>query len=672
MSVLPAQRILDLREQLTECAFQYYVTNSPTISDQEYDARFRELLSLEKNHPEMFDPNSPTMRVGSSVPNALALVAHKVRMLSLDNLADIYETLKFFKDFANQEITMEMKIDGLSLHLSYVKGRLDRAVTRGDGKKGEDVTENARTIHTIPLILRKPVTIDVRGEIYWRLSSFQRYNRTLPEIQRYSNPRNGAAGIMRQKDSQAVAPCGLDFVAYSIPGDVPKTVETQEDLLAYLESLGFLSTMTLAVTKEVSGQPFITTIVEPNHLNTAIEFLDNYRKSLDLDTDGLVLKISSLATQRDVGEGERAPHWGAAYKFPPESKSTKLLSVTVHVGKTGQITPVAQLEPVNLGGAMVQYASLCNQDELNRLGIDVGDYVMVQRAGEVIPKVVALDRPSPVKEDVNKSYQLPKLCPCCKSQLQRLEEKVHLFCKNLDCHDQILARLTYATGKDALDIDGCGEKSVQTLIMQGGVKRLSDLFEFKNWSIFKTAQRKKVQEGVELAKQAPMWRKLAAMNIESIGKVSSQDLCIKFDCILSMYSDPETMKNVVGKVATDIFCKWVDENIDELDRLAGLGFHIREDRKTAGPLSGKAFCITGGLSTGSRPDISALIESKGGAVKGTVTKKVDFLIQGGGGGNNKAEDAAKWGTRIIREEELYRMIGMAMPKITHVTNGEEL
>jgi DNA ligase (NAD+) len=411
----------------------------------------------------------------------------------------------------------------------------------------------------------------------------------------------------------------------------------------------------------MKGLPVLTCAIDREELKAAIEFLDDYRKALDLDTDGLVIKLSSLEAQRDFGEGTRSPKWAGAYKFPPEMKETRLLDVVVQVGKTGQITPVAQLEPVGLGGTVVQRASLCNQDELNRLGIDIGDYVKVQRSGEVIPKIVGLGRPSPTKQDVNKSYQLPKTCPCCSTPLERPESMVHFYCFNTDCRDQVFARLVYAVGKDALDIDGCGEGMVQLLMDKAAVRQLSDMYALADLTILKPAARKKLQDGLEKAKQAPLWRKLAALNIEGVGKVSCQDLGVKYDNLEAMIDDQAGIVELLGEIAATALRSAIFTNIEELERLKGFGFNFIEDRKAAGPLSGKTFVITGTLTSGRRDDVSALIESKGGVVKGTVTRNVDFLVQGIGGGSNKAAGAAKWGTRMISEEELYQMIGIAMP-----------
>lgn len=666
-----AERILDLRQELNEHAFRYYVLSSPTISDADYDKKFRELLELEKEHPELNDPTSPTMRVGSPVPTGMKKVRHKVRMLSLDNVNNLAETLAFFSEHEGEEATLEMKIDGLSLHLVYKEGRLVQAITRGDGSEGEDVTENARTVRNLPLKLLKPVNIDVRGEIYWPLSLFHKFNASLDESDRYSNPRNAASGLIRQKDSRKVAKCTLSFVAYSVPTDLPSGVTTQEALLEYLETLGFATPTTLPVTRDMAGLPTLTCALTAAELEPAIRFLEDYKKSLDLDTDGLVIKLSSIEAQRDVGEGTRAPRWAAAYKFPPETKATRLINVVVQVGKTGQITPVAQLEPVNLGGAMVQKASLCNQDELNRLGIDIGDYVYVQRSGEVIPKIIGLARPSPTKADPTKSYQLPKCCPCCASPLVREEEMVHLYCQNPECFDQLFARLVYAVSKEALDIDGCGENAVRLLMTKNGVRKLSDLFALQEISVLKPAAKAKFLAGREKAKQAPLWRKLAALSIDKVGKETCQKLATRYDTISDMINDADGLKELIGDVASTNLRRSIFENIDELERLQSLGFEFIEDRKSAGPLSGKTFVITGTLVSGRRDEVSSRIEAKGGVVKGTVTKNVNYLVQGMDGGNNKAAAAKKWGTVIITEEELYSMMGEEMPLVSDTELLEE-
>jgi len=583
-------------------------------------------------------------------------------MLSLENVNNIEETLHFFKNHLGEQVILEMKIDGLSLHLSYKRGKLERAVTRGDGFQGEDVTENARTIRTIPLILpHNSIDVDVRGEVYWRLSSFRRFNEKISHDERFANPRNGASGSMRQKDSKEVSKRKLDFVAYNIPvHTMVDEMETQDEVLSYLESLGFITPTTLPVARDMEGLPCVSITLNKEELTEAIAYMDQYRRALDLDTDGVVIKLQNMAAQFEAGAGTRTPKWAAAYKFPPEIKETCLLGVLIQVGKTGQVTPVAQLEPVDLGGAVVQRASLCNQDELNRLGIDIGDYVKVQRSGEVIPKVVGLARPSPTKSDTQRSYQLPKTCPCCSEQLVRVPGLVNLYCPNEDCKDQVFARLCYAVSKDALDIDGCGENTVR-LLMEQKVRSLVDIFRLTNLSFLKPATARKVKEGLLKAKEAPLWRKLSALSIEGIGKVGCQDLAQKYSSLADMVDDPAGVIEVIGRVAAKSLVDYVDTHIDDFGALSGLGFNFQEDRSSAGPLVGKAFCITGKLMSGMRDDVENLIRKHGGAVKGQVTKKVDYLIQGLEGGANKAAGASKWGTRVITEEDLYNMIGIPMP-----------
>ena len=660
-NITDSERILNLRKELTDYSFWYYTHHTSMVPDAQYDLLFRELLALEKEHPEMADPNSPTMRVGSNVPTGQRKVKLGVPMLSLDNVNNIEETLKFFSSVATQEVTIEMKLDGLSLDLKYVDGCLVQALTRGNSVEGADVTENARTIRTLPLVLREPVTIGVRGEVCWALSAFNAYNATAEEP--FANPRNGASGSMSLKDSKEVAKRNLSFVAYSIPTGLPIHVNDQEALLDHLETLGFMSTMTLPPTKDMPGLPYTTCSLVKEEIEAAIKMLGDYREFIDFETDGLVIKMSSLKDQRDMGEGTRSPKWAAAYKFPPEIKETRLLNVILQVGKTGQVTPVAQLEPVSLGGTVVQRASLCNQDEMNRLGIDIGDMVYVQRSGEVIPKLIGLARPAPGKVDVNKGYQMPKTCPSCGSVLKRLEGMVHVYCPNsTGCKDQIYGKMLYAVSKEALDIDGCGDVTVTTLI-NAAIHSLADLYEAKDFTFLSVNQAKKLKAGLEKAKSAPLWRKLVALSIEDVGKTRCQDLTSKFNSLVSMVENDESfakVSEILGKVGTASFMSTLDGLVDDISRLEACGFKFEEEAKVQGPLSGKSFCITGSLLSGSRDTVSALISHHGGTMKGTVTKKCDFLVMGADGGLNKASAAAKYGTQVIDEAAVYQMIGIPM------------
>jgi DNA ligase (NAD+) len=685
-NITDSERILNLRKELTHYSFWYYTHHTSLVADEQYDHMLKELVNLEKDHPEMADPNSPTMRVGSNVPTGFLLVEHAVKMLSLDNVTSVDETAKFFSSVSTQEVTIEMKLDGLSLHLDYVDGNLVRAVTRGNGSEGADVTENARTIKTLPLVLLEPVTVSIRGEVCWSLSAFNAHNASLPPEDAVANPRNGASGSMSLKDSKEVAKRNLSFIAYSVPTGLPPRIGCQEALLEWLGSLGFVTTMSLPVTKDMAGLPYLTSSLVKDELDAAIRYLDDYRKHVDFGTDGLVVKLSSLADQRDLGEGTKSPKWAAAYKFPPEIKETRMIGVVIQVGKTGQMSPVALLDPVSLGGAIVQRVSLCNQDEFDRLSVDIGDTVYVQRSAEVIPKVMGLARPAPGKVDVNRGYQMPKTCPSCGSLLVREKGMVHLYCPNTEsCKDQIYGKLFYALGKSALDIDGCGEVTVSTLMSKGNVKSLTDLYELEDFSFLSPTQAKKLKLGLEKAKTSPLWRKLCALNIEGIGKTKSQELTAKFNSLKGMVEGRTNIDEAISPDST-VEAKKVSANQDivvdilgpvgvlsladaydsgevqtAITRLAAHGFLFQEEARVQGPLSGKSFCITGSLLSGSRDEVGALITKYGGSVKSSVTKKCDYLIMGSEGGLNKQTAAAKFGTVILDESTLYTMIGIPMP-----------
>jgi DNA ligase (NAD+) len=642
-----AQRIIDLRETVANHARRYF-HGEPIISDQEYDTMLAQLAELEQAHPEMGDKNSPTMRVGSPVPTSLKKVRHQKRMLSLEKAKTVEEILTFFKIFAGEIVTVEPKIDGLSLHLSYRRGELIQAITRGDGVEGEDVTENARTIRSIPLMLPKQTDLEVRGEVYWSIEKFNEYNEAADENEKYANPRNGAAGVMKQKDSSRVAKCRLDFMAYGATEDF---WTTDSALLINLYSLGFQT-------------PHLDTgALTAENLRFIIAACDKRRKTLGYDTDGVVIKLEECAQQRQAGEGETFPKWAIAFKFPPEAKPTKLLGVIEQVGKSGQITPVAEVEPVILGGVIVRRVSLCNQDEINRLGVNVGDRVLVQRSGEVIPKIIGL---ADAKPGDHPTYKMPNECPSCGTPLVRRQVEVHLFCPKRDCPAQYFGRLLFATGKSALDIDGLGETGIKELIAHGHVRELSDLFALNDFPFFLPTKRKKVKEGVEKAKSASLARKLAALNIDGVGIISAQDLAAKYDSLSSIYeactNNPKEVEGIVGPVSRAMIFNWIENNISEVEKLAMHGFLIQQDEKATGPLSGKTFCITGELKSGTRGQITTLIESSGGTVKSSVTRKVQYLIKGDiGGGNSKAAAQQKWNTPVISEETLYSMIGIPMP-----------
>jgi DNA ligase (NAD+) len=426
-----------LQQELLRHNHLYHTLNSPEISDAAYDKLFRELLELEKQRPDLVDPNSPTRRVGSALTGDFPKVKHTTKMLSLENAYTAGELLAFLG--RGCEALMEPKIDGLSLSLIYREGRLFKAVTRGDGSEGDDVTRNARTIVTIPLQLEEPLDLEVRGEVYMSLSVFARLNAELEirDEQPMANARNAAAGALKLKDPQEVARRHLSFVAYGTPQTIPG-VETQYDLEEYLAMIGFCTPSLLPASEEVNGvvQPII--LEDEKQILGLLARADELRQKLLCATDGLVFKVNSIARQHELDEGTRTPKWAIAFKFPPERKPTKLVNITLQVGKTGKLTPVASFAPVGLSGTTVKSASLCNADEIQRLAVDVGDTVLVEKSAEIIPKVVGIvyrEKPwvpgetagSPPQKPV---WSMPANCPFCGSALSRTEGYVDWFCPN--------------------------------------------------------------------------------------------------------------------------------------------------------------------------------------------------------------------------------------------------
>jgi len=653
-------RILELRRLLNQHNYRYYVLGVADIPDHEYDALFAELLALERKYPELDDPNSPTKRVGGLSISSFAKVRHERKMLSLDNTYNAQEVLKRFE--AGEDVFVEPKIDGLSLKCVYKHGKFVQAITRGDGEQGDDVTENARTIMTLPLVVPEEINLEVTGEAYLTYTVFNRLNAELEanDEEPFANTRNAAAGTLKLKDATEVAKRGLSFVVHGC--------------------LGFQSTFQLPTTGEKGQVTCLYKLGDEADLERLIQDADTNRKILNLATDGLVFKIDSLDKQRELGEGTRSPKWAVAYKYPPERKVTQLLGVTVQVGKTGRITPVAELKPVPLSGS-VRRANLCNQDEVERLGINIGDLVYVEKSAEIIPKVVG------VVHDLRsmKHWQMPENCPCCQSKLVRPEGAVDYYCLNEDCNDQVFARLKHATGKSALDIAGCGEAMVREL-MQHGVRKLSDLFTIKDVSFFKPAARKKFLEGREQCKKQPYWRKLHALGIEGIGKERCQDMT-RWPTLVDLLETQRVAdllaqslaeakikpsptqeaqlnrspRSVLGDVAYTTLFDFLIKHSDEIDKLDKLGLHFEADQATTGKLTGKAFVITGTLLSGSRDAVIRQIEVAGGVVKSSVSKKCQFLVQGADAGRTKTQAAEKLGVKVITEEQLYEMLGVPMP-----------
>lgn len=667
----PSERVEVLRQQLDKANFEYHVLARPTITDEEYDRLFRELRDLEAAHPELDDPSSPTRRVGAILPTSeFGKIKHGRRMLSLDNAFTPEEVVKALGEV---DLFQEPKIDGLSLELVYRDSRLVSAITRGDGTTGDEVTANARTIKTVPLRLAEDgLDIEVRGEVYMRNDVFERLNAEFIAAgdEPFANARNAAAGSLKLKDPQEVARRELSFVAHGTPNEI-EGLTTHQALVCYFQELGFQTVYTIPVAEEADSVASLVQAATAEKLRREIALADELRRHLVVATDGLVYKINDLARQRELGEGERSPKWAVAFKYPPERKATVLKGVSLQVGRTGRITPVAILEPVALGGTVVQRASLCNQDEINRLGINVGDSVLVEKSAEIIPKVMGLHK----KGSLAGTYQIQAVCPCCGTPLVQPAGFVDWYCWNAGCADQVFAQLVYATGKGALDIDGSGEAFVRTL-MECGVQCLSDMFALEDVSRLKPAARAKFIAGREQAKSAPLWRKLNALGVEGWGKSTCQDVAARWlslNAILDAMT-PDAMgisplSRVVGRVRFASFVTYLETHADELERLEQLGFKLEAPpAENTGALTGKIFVITGALASGTRDQVMRRIEAAGGTVKSSVSAKVHYLVMGADAGATKSNAARKHGVQVIDEKALYVLMGVPMP----MARGAEL
>ena len=659
-------RINQLRQELHQHIHSYHVLAQPTITDERYDQLFKELQTLEAKFPELADPNSPTARVGSQSIDIFEKVTHSVPMLSLDNTFTAEEVVSYFKtkvrDPDGPMGVVEPKIDGLSMSLVYKDGQLVKAVTRGDGTVGDDVTANARTIKTIPLTPN--FSGEVRGEVYMAKTQFDRLNAKLKKDgdELFANPRNAAAGSMKRKNPADVAERGLSFLAYNVVRSDQLGVadaDTQHGRLRQLEALGFITPLT----SRVLSIPRIN-LFDIDQIKEAIEAWSFDRNHLDYEIDGLVFKINHIETQKTLGLNNRAPNWATSYKFPPEQKVTKLIGITVQVGRMGTLTPVAELQPVNLAGTWVKRASLHNADEIQRLGLNIGDDVIIQKAAEIIPQVVGV-----ANKRSTGVWSMPDRCPCCNSITSRLINKVATVCTSRMCKDQVFARLEHAVKKQSLDIDGCGEHSIRIMV-DHGLNNLSDLFA-DDLSFMGDAASKRVASGLKKAKTAPLWRKLHALGIDGIGLTTCKELSNRWNSLPDMLDNMEEISKFLGPITFLNFRLYFenDDNMTELEKLVSLGVTF-EDEKKSGPFVGKAFCITGGMLTGSREEVAAKIESLGGSVKSSVSKKVHYLVVGEGAGANKSANAKKLGTLCISEKELYDMMGLPM-EIKMADNFEE-
>lgn len=660
-------RINELRDELNRHNYNYYVANNPTISDFEFDALMKELQTLEAKHPEAFDPLSPTQRVGSDITKGFTQVRHEKQMLSLSNTYSVAEV----DDFINRtrqalqvpDVTLvgEMKFDGTSISITYENGRLVRAVTRGDGTVGDDVTENVKTIRSIPLQLPKgdwPEKFEVRGEIVLPWDAFDRLNkeREFNEEPLFANPRNAASGTLKMQNPAEVARRGLDAWFYYLLGDnLP--ADNHFDNMAAARRWGFKVSNIMKRLHSIKG------------VDDFISYWDTERKTLPVATDGLVFKVDSLRQQLNLGATAKSPRWAIAYKFQAERALTRLKSVSFEVGRTGVITPVANLEPVLLSGTIVKRASLHNEDIIRQLDIHDDDMVYVEKGGEIIPKITGVDTDS--RNMFSTPVTFVSHCPACGTPLLRIEGEAAWVCPNkYGCPPQIAGRIAHFVSRKAMNIDGIGDETVDQLIAAGLLKNIADLYDLKADQLmglerFAVKSTIKLIEGIKDSKNIPFERVLFALSIPGIGEISAKKLAraVKnIDNLISMPLEQLTAIEDIGSgLAANIKEYFDDENnkaIIERLRSAGLQFEIAQDTniETSDKLAGKTIVISGTFSLHSRDEYKAIIEQNGGKNAGSISKKTSFILAGENMGPAKAEKANSLGIPLIREDDFLQMI----------------
>ena len=670
------EKYTKLRSEIEYHNNLYYNEDNPIISDMEYDFLIRELKELEQKYPELLEynkngENSPTEKIGGTASEKFSKVRHRVPMLSLSNTYNISEIEDFDKrvkkiilaenienNSKELEYILELKLDGLSISLIYENGMLVQAVTRGDGQVGEDVTENIREIPTIPKKLKENISLEVRGEIILPISSFNRINQEREDEGEdvFANPRNAASGTIRQLDKTIVAERGLDCYLYYLVNAENYGIKTHLESIEYIEKLGFKTTK------------IFEKYTDFKKLEEAIDKWHDDRKKLDYETDGLVIKVNNFSLYEILGYTTKSPRWAIAYKFPAEQVKTKLMDVTFQVGRTGVITPVAELEAVNLSGSVVKRASLHNFDEIRRKDIKIGDNVIVEKAAEIIPQVVNVVFDDRTGEEIE--IQEPANCPVCNSELAHEEGLVALKCHNPLCPEKVKRQISYFVSRDAMNISGLGDKIVEKFIELGKIKTIVDIYSLKEYreeleNLEKMGQKSvdNLINNIEASKNRDFSKVLYALGIPFVGKFNANLLTKNFKNIENLKNQSIenllAVKGIGDKVAIAVNTFLNNENnwkiITDLQNI-GLQFAINEsDLKEIAdnPIKGKNFLATGKLQKYKRNDIKDIILSKGGNYLSAVSKNLDFLIAGEKAGS-KLEKAEKLGVRVLTEEEFER------------------
>lgn len=660
------KRILELREQLHKHNHNYYILNSPTISDIDFDMLMRELQELEAANPDMYDPNSPTLRVGSDITKDFKQVQHRYPMLSLGNTYSKSEVAEFYervKKGLNEEfeICCELKFDGTSISLTYENGKLVRAVTRGDGEKGDDVTANVRTIRTVPLVLSGrgyPREFEIRGEVLMPWLVFERLNeeRAAAGEQLFANPRNAASGTLKLQDSSVVAKRGLDAYLYFMLGEQLPADGHYENLKAAAE-WGFKISDYTRKCKTI------------DEVFDFIDYIDVERKNLPFATDGIVLKVNSLRQQRHLGYTSKSPRWAIAYKFQAERALTRLNEVTYQVGRTGVVTPVANLDPVQLSGTVVKRASLHNADIIEKFDLYIGDMVYVEKGGEIIPKITGVDVDA--RFMLGEKVRFITNCPCCGTPLVRNAGEAAHYCPNYSaCPPQIKSRIEHFVSRDAMNIESIGPETVELLYNYGLLKDIADIYSLEVEELMflprmgqKSAEN--IVAGIKRSLQVPFERVLFALGIRFVGATVAKRLARSFKSVNNLMNasfeelvDVEDIGERIASSVREFFANEVNRELVEKLKAAGLEFEANDDVATPGTelLKGQSIVVSGVFSLHSRDEYKAMIENNGGKNVGSVSKSTSFILAGENMGPSKLEKAQKLGVRIVGEEEFLQMI----------------
>lgn len=652
-------RAKELRDQINLYNYQYHVLDNPTISDYDYDMLLRELENLEAEYPQLVTEDSPTHRVGGLEDNSFEKVTHAVQMGSLQDVFDFDEVREFdtrIRETVEPVYTVEPKIDGLSVSLEYTDGVLTRGSTRGDGFIGEDVTQNLKTIRSIPLKLKTPIPfLEVRGEVYMPRKSFEEVVQAQldNDEEPFKNPRNAAAGSLRQKNSKVTAKRKLDIFVFNVQQADGVSFQSHDESLDYLKEQGF---------KVLPSYKRVTNI---DDAISEIERIGEERFTFPFDIDGAVIKINSLADRELLGATAKFPRWAVAFKYPPEEKETTLLDVQINVGRTGALTPTAVFEPIQLAGTTVSRAVLHNQDFIDEKDIRIGDRIVVRKAGEIIPEVLR----SVSHQPGSVTYRIPEYCPSCGEKVVRDEEQAAYRCVNPNCPSAIYRNIVHFASRGAMDIDGLGPALVQALIDSDQIHNSADLYYLEREELLKLERQGEksidnLMRALENSKQNPLSRLLFGIGIRNIGQKASELVCSRFDTMDKLMSATldelvaiDGLGEIMANSLIDFFSR--EENRELIERFRAAGLNMTEPkREQGGALAGFTFVITGTLPSLSRNEAKDLIERNGGKVSSSVSKKTSYLLAGEEAGS-KLTKARELSVPILTEEELITMINNA-------------